>query len=204
MLHALAENTAALRSDPGEIREFPDNTADALQSGAMQAICGAVEQMRRRIDTDPAQVRVYLAGGAREIAPHQSSGGVVDHLVLEGCLALPGSPARGGTLRRGRRRPPSRHPRHAHRRRSLLLANLVAGTRLDNAAAGGVRLKQQVRPDTIKLLSPQEVAALGPQGRGARRRLSRMGAVRRGRASARTGRHRAARARPAPYAKRVE
>jgi hypothetical protein len=47
----------------------------------------------------------------------------------------------------------------------LLLANLaLAGYFwLDSASGGeGVRLKQQVRPDAIKLLSPQEVAALGP------------------------------------------
>jgi hypothetical protein len=46
----------------------------------------------------------------------------------------------------------------------LLLANLTlfAYTRLDSGTGEGVRLKQQVRPDKIKLLSPQEVAALGP------------------------------------------
>jgi type III pantothenate kinase len=94
MLQALAENTAALRSEPGAFREFPDNTADALHSGAMQAICGAVEQMRRRIDTDPAEVRVYLAGGAAgEIATHLNPPvEVVEHLVLEGVLALAGVP----------------------------------------------------------------------------------------------------------------
>ena len=47
----------------------------------------------------------------------------------------------------------------------LLLANLaLAGYLwLDSASSGeGVRLKEQVQPDKIKLLSPQEVAALGP------------------------------------------
>ncbi len=47
----------------------------------------------------------------------------------------------------------------------LLLANLaLAGYLwLDNSSGGeGVRLDQQVRPDAIKLLSPQQVAALGP------------------------------------------
>ena len=47
----------------------------------------------------------------------------------------------------------------------LLLANLaLAGYLwLDRASGGeGVRLKEQVQPDKIKLLSPQEVAALGP------------------------------------------
>jgi len=47
----------------------------------------------------------------------------------------------------------------------LLLANLTlfAYTRLDSAGGGeGVRLTQQVQPDKIKLLTPQQVAALGP------------------------------------------
>jgi hypothetical protein len=46
----------------------------------------------------------------------------------------------------------------------LLLANLslFAYTRLDSAGGEGARLKEQVRPDKIKLLTPKEVAALGP------------------------------------------
>ncbi|MFO1284640.1 MAG: SPOR domain-containing protein [Burkholderiales bacterium] len=47
----------------------------------------------------------------------------------------------------------------------LLLANLTlfAYTRLDSAAGGeGVRLAQQVQPEKIRLLTPQQVAALGP------------------------------------------
>jgi len=97
MLQALAENTAALKPEPGEFREFPDNTADAIHSGAVQAICGAIELMRRRIDTDPAQVRAYLAGGAAgEIARHLNPPvEVVDNLVLEGVLALAGAAAAG-------------------------------------------------------------------------------------------------------------
>jgi len=92
MLQTLAENTAALKSAPGEFRDFPDNTADALHSGAIQAICGAVEQMRRQIDTNPARVCVYLAGGAAmDLAPHLNPPiEVVDNLVLEGVLALAG------------------------------------------------------------------------------------------------------------------
>lgn len=47
----------------------------------------------------------------------------------------------------------------------LLLANLTlfAYTWLDGGAGGeAVRLSEQVQPDKIKLLTPQEVAALGP------------------------------------------
>lgn len=97
MLQALAENTASLKSAPGAFHEFPDNTADALQSGAMQAICGAVEQIRRQIDTNPAHIRVYLAGGAAmEIAPHLNPPvEVAANLVLEGVLALSGVTASG-------------------------------------------------------------------------------------------------------------
>jgi sporulation related protein len=47
----------------------------------------------------------------------------------------------------------------------LLLANLTlfGFIKLDSMSAGeGVRLAQQVQPDKIKLLTPQQVAALGP------------------------------------------
>jgi hypothetical protein len=47
----------------------------------------------------------------------------------------------------------------------LLLANitLFAYTKLDGVGAGeAVRLKEQVRPDKITILTPQQVAALGP------------------------------------------
>jgi hypothetical protein len=47
----------------------------------------------------------------------------------------------------------------------LLLANLTlfGYTKLDSVGAGeAVRLKQQVRPDKIASLTPQQVAALGP------------------------------------------
>ena len=74
----------------------------------------------------------------------------------------------------------------------LVLANLsfFAYTRLDAARDGEAnRLAEQVQPDKIKLLTPQQVAALGPgEGRGARRRLPRMGAAVRGRSRARARR----------------
>src|SRR5437762_12998274 len=47
----------------------------------------------------------------------------------------------------------------------LVIANLTLFfyTRLDNASRGeSARLKQQIQPDKIKLLTPPQVAALGP------------------------------------------
>ena len=97
MLQALAENTAGLKVPTGEYRDFPDNTADAIYSGAIRAVCGAIELTRREIDSNPAHVRCYLAGGAaadigRYLNPPVE---IIDNLVLEGVLALAGeSPPR--------------------------------------------------------------------------------------------------------------
>jgi type III pantothenate kinase len=90
MLRALAENTAALKVPPGSYAEFPTNTADALYTGALQAVCGAIELARVRLSTDGYPVKCYLAGGAApEIAPHLVAPvELVDNLVLEGVLAL--------------------------------------------------------------------------------------------------------------------
>jgi type III pantothenate kinase len=90
MLRALADNTSALKTAPGRYEDFPTNTADALYSGAVQAICGAIEQARGRMRHDDGAVKCLLAGGAAaEIAPHLSGHPeVVDNLVLEGVLAL--------------------------------------------------------------------------------------------------------------------
>jgi len=92
MLQALVENTAGLRVPAGGFQPFPDNTADAICTGSIQAICGAIEQMRRQIDSNPAQVRCYLSGGAAsDIGAHINPPvEVVDTLVLEGVLTLAG------------------------------------------------------------------------------------------------------------------
>jgi type III pantothenate kinase len=90
MLRALADHTSGLKTAPGRYEDFPTNTADALYSGAVQAICGAIEQARGRMQRADGAVKCLLAGGAAaEIAPHLSGEPeVVDNLVLEGVLAL--------------------------------------------------------------------------------------------------------------------
>jgi type III pantothenate kinase len=90
MVRALAENTAALRTPPGEFQDFPTTTPDAVYSGAVQAVCGAVEQLRQRLRGSNAEITCYLAGGgAQDIAPKLAAPvEVVDNLVLEGVLVL--------------------------------------------------------------------------------------------------------------------
>ena len=91
MLRALADNTAALRTPPGEFHEFPTTTPDAIYSGALQALSGAIGEMRQRLGADGARdITCYLAGGgAQDIAPRLAAPvEVVDNLVLEGVLVL--------------------------------------------------------------------------------------------------------------------
>ena len=93
MLRSLAENTAALKVPSGAFADFPDSTPDAIYSGAVHAIVGAIELMRMRLERDERPTQCFLAGGAaHEIAPHLTGPvAVVDNLVLEGVLILAGS-----------------------------------------------------------------------------------------------------------------
>jgi type III pantothenate kinase len=93
MLQAIAERTSAFRIPPGRVHDFPTNTPDALASGAVQAVCGAIEQMRIQLRREDVVVKCYLTGGAaHEIAPHLTGPlEVVDNLVLEGVLVLAAS-----------------------------------------------------------------------------------------------------------------
>ena len=90
MLRALADNTVALRMPPGEFHEFPTTTPDAIYSGALQAIRGAIGEMRQRLHGTASEITCYVAGGgAQDIAPRLAAPvEVVDNLVLEGVLVL--------------------------------------------------------------------------------------------------------------------
>ncbi|HEX8740650.1 MAG TPA: type III pantothenate kinase [Casimicrobiaceae bacterium] len=90
MVESLAGRTAALRTSRGHYEDFPATTADALASGAILAICGAIERMRARLSAGDAPVACYLVGGgAAELEAHLSAPVQrVDNLVLEGVLVL--------------------------------------------------------------------------------------------------------------------
>lgn len=92
MMHeALAINIAKLAAQRGKFVAFPRTTSDAITSGAVQALCGAVERMRNEMvkagNTEPDLI---VSGGAGEmIARHIGRPvRVVDKLVLQGLVRI--------------------------------------------------------------------------------------------------------------------
>lgn len=91
MRDALARNTAQLRPRGGRFTFFPARTADAIESGAVNALAGAVERMRRfmREAGEETLLTVLSGGYAHRLAPHlNESVEVVDNLVLEGLICI--------------------------------------------------------------------------------------------------------------------
>ena len=91
MRGALARNTARLRPRQGRFAYFPAATADAIESGTVNALAGAVERMLRfmREAGEDAPLTVVSGGGARALAPHlNGTVEVVDNLVLEGLVRI--------------------------------------------------------------------------------------------------------------------
>jgi len=91
MHEALAGNTAQLSAQHGHFTAFPRMTRDAITTGAIQALCGAVERMRNAMllagHGEPALI---FSGGAGELVAHHMDRPVriVDKLVLEGLVQM--------------------------------------------------------------------------------------------------------------------
>ena len=91
MRGALARGTAALRPRPGRFAFFPARTADAIESGAVNALAGAVERMLRFMrEAGQDRPLTVISGGAASIIAQQLNGAVevVDNLVLEGLVRI--------------------------------------------------------------------------------------------------------------------
>ncbi len=91
MRRALGEGTAGLRHTEGAFDPFPRSTPDAITSGALQALAGAVRQMHEAMAAQGMEVRqVLLSGGAAgEIAPRLPIGCAIhENLVLDGLALL--------------------------------------------------------------------------------------------------------------------
>ncbi|HZP86926.1 MAG TPA: type III pantothenate kinase [Burkholderiales bacterium] len=91
MERSLADGTAGLALHSGSFEAFPRSTMNAIRSGALYAVCGAVERMMRALQMqEGTPPRVVLAGGAAPlIAPLLAVAPIiVPTLVLEGLVAI--------------------------------------------------------------------------------------------------------------------
>lgn len=92
MLNSLARATARLDQPAGQYADFPCATSDALTTGVLDALAGAVERSRRRLEKYNGCVSplVLITGGdAAQIAPLLASPvQIVDNLVLMGLLEV--------------------------------------------------------------------------------------------------------------------
>lgn len=91
MRDALARDTANLALRAGSFSYFPDNTGDAIASGAVNALAGAVERMTLYLrESAGVEPRVVISGGDAALVGDRLSvkAAVVDNLVLEGLLHI--------------------------------------------------------------------------------------------------------------------
>jgi len=91
MRSSLTHGTAQLKLAPGEFCYFPDNTADAIMSGAINALVGAIDRMRAYMEeTRQGAPLVLLSGGAAALIQPRLNvrSELVDNLVLDGLLEI--------------------------------------------------------------------------------------------------------------------
>jgi len=91
MRAALAQGTDAVAPPPGQVTPFPNNTADAVQTGLVYAALGVIEKTLAKFEAQCQQpVSCILTGGGADwIAPYLNRPfQVVDNLVLEGLRLL--------------------------------------------------------------------------------------------------------------------
>lgn len=91
MQSALVSNTAALEHGSGQLQDFPAATADAMFTGALLAMAGAVLAMQNTLQQREQTVpRLIFTGGDASAlqAALSGQGEIVDNLVLEGLIVL--------------------------------------------------------------------------------------------------------------------
>ncbi|MFZ3322046.1 MAG: type III pantothenate kinase [Usitatibacter sp.] len=91
MRRSLDLGTAGLRLADGHMREFPQDTADAITSGSIQASIGAIARLGFEMSARDCPVsRIILSGGAAgEIAAWLPYPAILqDNLVLDGLIAI--------------------------------------------------------------------------------------------------------------------
>ena len=96
---SLSQNTAQLNVDEGAYAEFPTNTPDAIETGCLNAVVGAIHLMQKRLEKRSGWLpKLVMTGGdARHIAQalnaQAANAGtkqviIIENLVLQGLVLL--------------------------------------------------------------------------------------------------------------------
>jgi type III pantothenate kinase len=91
MAEVLATGTAGLPRQQGRFELFPTSTANAIFSGSLQAVCGAIERIERALAVaGPAEPQIVMSGGSGDLVASQLGRPVTlaPNLVLEGLIAV--------------------------------------------------------------------------------------------------------------------
>lgn len=91
MRESLTRGTAQLKLQPGQVTYFPVSTPDAIMSGTIHALAGAVERMLNSMagTGQVAPIAVLSGGSAAALAGQLNARHeLVDNLVLEGLLRI--------------------------------------------------------------------------------------------------------------------
>jgi type III pantothenate kinase len=92
MHEALGANTARLTAERGEFEAFPRQTRNAISSGAIHAICGAIERMMALLPAASVSADVIVTGGGAELVARHLGRPVQirERLILEGLVRIAG------------------------------------------------------------------------------------------------------------------
>jgi type III pantothenate kinase len=93
MLESLQRRSRALRLGSGHLEPIPRNTADAMRTGAVMSLVGAIEKMVTRLNTRCAvSAEIVLSGGDAPLLTGFASARLrrIDNLVLEGVALIAG------------------------------------------------------------------------------------------------------------------
>jgi len=93
MKSALSSHTSGVLQTEGQLTEFPSSTGDAVHSGILAAMAGAVDRMCRSLmKSENLEPKLLLSGGDAVLLHGALSGhgAIVDNLVLEGLSLIAG------------------------------------------------------------------------------------------------------------------
>jgi type III pantothenate kinase len=94
MHQALSRNTAQLNVDEGVMKDFPINTQDAITTGSLNAVAGAIHLMLKRLEKHSGWLpKLIISGGdAHKVAQALNLNAkqviITENLVLQGLVLL--------------------------------------------------------------------------------------------------------------------